>query len=56
MQVIVLVFEHPLHAVAALPGPLNSATMIRAASLEGALPPTDLQNHVALYLNGRIQS
>lgn len=52
----VLRTEHPLHAVAALLGPLNSATMIRAASLEGALPPIDLHDHVALYLNGRIRS
>lgn len=45
--------EPPLHAVAALLGPLMIANMIRAANPDLALPPLDAERHVALFLNGR---
>lgn len=48
--------EHPLHAVAALLGPLIAANMIRGTQTDVPLPPLDLANHVAHFLNGRIRS
>jgi len=49
----VLKEEHPMHAVAGLLGPLISINVIRAAAPAGPLPPLDLTEHVAGYLNGR---
>ena len=45
--------EPPLHAVAALLGPLMIANMIGEANPELALPPLDTEQHVALFLHGR---
>lgn len=45
--------EYPMHAVAGLLGPLISVNVIRAASPAAPLPPLDLADHVARYLNGR---
>lgn len=49
----ILVQEHPLHAVAALWGPLMVTNLIRSASPAVAPPQIDLQAHVALFLDGR---
>ena len=49
----VLKQEHPLHAVAALLGPLMITYMIRGAFADAPLPPIDLPNLVANFLEGR---
>ena len=49
----ILVQEHPLHAVAALWGPLMVTNVIRAAVPAGAPPPIDLVAHVVQFLDGR---
>jgi AcrR family transcriptional regulator len=49
----VLVQEHPLHAVAALWGPLMATNLIRSAAPAVAPPQIDLQAHVAQFLDGR---
>lgn len=49
----VLAQEHPLHAVAALWGPLMVTNIIQRA-LPGAAPPQiDLEAHIAHFLDGR---
>lgn len=45
--------EHPLHAVAALLGPLIYAAMIPEAMPGNDFPSLDLQRHVSLFLEGR---
>jgi AcrR family transcriptional regulator len=45
--------EHPLHAVAALLGPLIYTSMIRSSIPDGFLPPMELKNHVKYFLEGR---
>jgi AcrR family transcriptional regulator len=45
--------EHPMHALAALLGPLIYTTMLRGAMKEIPLPPLDLSNHVDYFLDGR---
>jgi AcrR family transcriptional regulator len=45
--------EHPLHAVAALLGPLMYSAMLSSALPGNSAPPLDLQNHVAAFLEGR---
>ena len=52
----VLKTEHPMQALAGLLGPLIAANMIRNAVKDMPFPPTDLENHVACFLNGRIPS
>ncbi|KAA3662005.1 MAG: hypothetical protein DWQ04_14665 [Chloroflexi bacterium] len=47
--------EHFLHAVAGLIGPLIATNMIQGTALGVPIPPIDLQNYVANYLNGRLQ-
>jgi len=47
--------EHLLHAVAGLIGPLIATNMLRQITAVLLMPPVDLQNHVANYLNGRLQ-
>lgn len=49
----VLIQEHPLHAVAALWGPLMVTNVIRAAAPGIAPPPFSLEAHVAQFLDGR---
>lgn len=49
----VLIQEHPLHAVAALWGPLMVTNVIRAAAPGIAPPPFNLNAHVAQFLDGR---
>ena len=48
--------EHPMHALAGLLGPLIATNMIRNVALELPFPPPELENHVAVFLNGRLQS
>ncbi len=48
--------EHPFHAVAALLGPLMITNLIRGAMSAAPLPPMDLPNHVANFLDGRIRN
>lgn len=50
----VLVQEHPLHAVAALWGPLMVTNIIRSAAPGIAPPQIDLEAHVAQFLGGRL--
>ena len=45
--------EHPLHALAALLGPLIYIAMMRAAIEDAVLPPFDLTSHVTCFLEGR---
>jgi AcrR family transcriptional regulator len=45
--------EHPMHALAALLGPLIYVSMMQKAIFEGSIPPLDLENHVACFLEGR---
>lgn len=49
----VLVQEHPVHAVAALIGPLIVVNMIRNTPVDVPLPPVDLVGHVQQFLDGR---
>lgn len=49
----VLKQEHPLNAVAGLLGPLISTNLLRGAVANMPIPPIDLSNHVACFLNGR---
>ena len=50
----VLKQEHPIYAVAGLLGPLISVNVMRSAAPVTPLPPLDLSDHVASYLNGRL--
>ncbi|MBC8504427.1 MAG: TetR/AcrR family transcriptional regulator [Anaerolineales bacterium] len=45
--------EHPLHALAALLGPVIYTSLIRRAFPEADVPPLDLENHVGSFLEGR---
>lgn len=45
--------ENPLHAVAALLGPLIFSAMLHSARPNEDLPPLDLQSHVVFFLEGR---
>ena len=45
--------EEPLHAVAALLGPMIYIAMIRMAMGESAMPPLDLDVHLHSFLEGR---
>ncbi|MFC1879005.1 TetR/AcrR family transcriptional regulator [Chloroflexota bacterium] len=45
--------EHPLHALAALLGPMIYTTMMRSALEDDLLPPLDLSIHVSSFLEGR---
>ncbi len=45
--------EHPMHAIAALLGPLIYVSMTQKALAETSIPPLDLENHVANFLEGR---
>ena len=45
--------EHPLHALAALLGPLMYSSLVRGAVYSPPVPALDLANHVACYLDGR---
>ena len=45
--------EHPLHAAAALLGPLLYAEMLRSTIPQENLPSHDLQNYVTNFLGGR---
>jgi hypothetical protein len=49
----VLKSEHPLHALAALLGPLMYSSLVRNAVSDPPVPSLDLANHVACYLDGR---
>jgi hypothetical protein len=49
----ILAHEHPLHAVAALWGPLMVTNIIRGAAPGIAPPPIDLVAHIAQFLDGR---
>ena len=48
--------EHPLHAVAALLGPVMVMNMMRGVRPDVAPPSLDLVAHVQGFLNGRVQS
>ena len=48
-----LVQEHPLHAVAALLGPLMIINLMQNASPDLPLPAVDLPGHVRQFLDGR---
>ncbi len=45
--------EHPMHAMAALLGPLIYVTMTQKALSDTSIPPLGLENHVACFLEGR---
>jgi AcrR family transcriptional regulator len=45
--------EHPLHALAALLGPLMYSSLVRGAIFDTPIPVLDLSNHVSCYLDGR---
>jgi AcrR family transcriptional regulator len=45
--------EHPLHALAALLGPLMYSSLVRGAISDTPVPALDLSNHVSCYLDGR---
>jgi AcrR family transcriptional regulator len=49
----VLKSEHPLHALAALLGPLMYSSLVRNAVSDPPVPALNLTNHVACYLDGR---
>lgn len=49
----VLKSEHPLHALAALLGPLMYSSLARGAISDSPVPALDLSNHVSCYLDGR---
>ena len=46
--------EHPMHAVAALLGPLIYTSMLRSAVPDDTVPPLDLDLHVTAFLHGRL--
>lgn len=46
--------EHPLHAVAALLGPLIYTSMLHSAVPGESVPPLDLERHVTGFLEGRL--
>lgn len=48
--------EHPMHALAGLLGPLIATNMMRNVAKDIPLPPPDLGNHVAAFLNGRLRA
>jgi AcrR family transcriptional regulator len=48
--------EHPMQALAGLLGPLIATNMIRNVAHGMPFPPPDLDNHVAVFLNGRLQT
>ena len=48
--------EHPMQALAGLLGPLIATNMIRNIAHGLPIPPPDLDNLVAVFLNGRLQS
>ena len=45
--------EHPMHALAALLGPLIYASMMQSGLLTADIPPLDLERHIAHFLAGR---
>ncbi len=45
--------EHPMHAMAALLGPLIYDSMMRKAMINVAVSPLNLENHVTCFLEGR---
>lgn len=45
--------EHPMQALAGLVGPLIATNMMRNVAKDVSFPPPDLENHVAVFLNGR---
>ena len=45
--------EHTLHAVAALLGPMMYSAMLSGALPGPSIPPLNLENHVAVFLEGR---
>jgi len=45
--------EHPLHAVAALLAPLMYSAMLTGALPGHSIPPLNLEDHVAVFLEGR---
>ena len=45
--------EHPMHALAALLGPLIYASMMQSGLLTVDIPPLDLERHIAHFLAGR---
>jgi AcrR family transcriptional regulator len=45
--------EHPMHALAALLGPLIYGGMMRKAMINSDVPPLDLLKHVTIFLEGR---
>jgi len=49
----VLKLEHPMHAMAALFGPLIYIGMLRKAMPQAAVPPIDFEQHVTHFLEGR---
>jgi hypothetical protein len=49
----VLKSEHPLHALAALLGPLMYSSLVRGAISDTPVPALELSNHVSCYLDGR---
>jgi AcrR family transcriptional regulator len=49
----VLKSEHPLHALAALLGPLMYSSLVRGAISDPPVPPLDLSRHVIYFLEGR---
>lgn len=49
----VLRAEHPLHAAAALLGPLVFFAMAQNVVFASQLPPIDLEGHVSAFLQGR---
>lgn len=48
--------EHPLHAVAALLGPLSITAMVRGSFSGNLFPPIDIEQHVKMFLQGRLHS
>ena len=52
----VLRYEHPLHTIGALLGPLVVNNMLRNAQLEGFVPPIDFVEHVRQFLAGRLRA
>jgi len=48
--------EQPMQAMAGLLGPLIATNMMRNAINDISFPPPDLENHVAVFLNGRYLS
>lgn len=50
----VLQKEHPSHAAASLLGPLVYTAMMRNTISGNLIPPIDLEEHIAKYLEGRL--